>query len=90
MGRVPLSGAGQSATPYPYILILGQDDNERLMGERLREQGAAVTWNTELVGLAQRGRSRHGDAQGPGRHGARVHGGLGRRLRRRPQRGARP
>ena len=53
MGRVLLSGAGQNATPYPYIFILGQDDNERLMGERLREQGAAVTWNTELVGLAR-------------------------------------
>ena len=32
----------EGATPYPYILILGQDDNERIMGERLRELGAAV------------------------------------------------
>jgi 2-polyprenyl-6-methoxyphenol hydroxylase-like FAD-dependent oxidoreductase len=53
MARVPLGEAGSGATPYPYILILGQDDNERLMGERLRDWGVAVQWNTELVGLAQ-------------------------------------
>ena len=51
--RVPLGEAGQGATPYPYILILGQDDNERIMGERLRELGASVQWSTELVGLVQ-------------------------------------
>ncbi len=53
MARVPLNEAGSGVTPYPYILILGQDDNERIMGERLRDWGVAVQWNTELVGLAQ-------------------------------------
>ena len=53
MARVPLSEAGQSETPYPFILILGQDDNERIMGDKLRELGVSVQWNTELVGLAQ-------------------------------------
>jgi 2-polyprenyl-6-methoxyphenol hydroxylase-like FAD-dependent oxidoreductase len=53
MARVPLSDAGQGVTPYPYILILGQDDNERIMGERLRDWGMSVQWNTELVGLEQ-------------------------------------
>jgi len=53
MAHVPLSDAGQHETPYPYILILGQDDNERIMGGRLREQGLAVQWNTELVDFAQ-------------------------------------
>src|ERR1700741_2842326 len=37
MGRVPLSERGQDATPYPYILILGQDDNEKIMGENLNK-----------------------------------------------------
>ena len=55
MARVPLGEAGQNVTPYPYILILGQDDNERIMGDRLRELGLSVQWNTELVGLAQDG-----------------------------------
>jgi 2-polyprenyl-6-methoxyphenol hydroxylase-like FAD-dependent oxidoreductase len=53
MARVPLGDAGRSVTPYPYILVLGQDDNERLMGERLHDFGLSVQWNTELVGLAQ-------------------------------------
>ncbi len=51
--RVPLGQAGASVTPYPYLLILGQDDNERIMGERLRAFGQSVQWNTELTELAQ-------------------------------------
>src|SRR6266849_2115560 len=51
--RVPFGDIGQGLSPYPYILILGQDDNERLLGEALRSWGMAVEWNTELVGLAQ-------------------------------------
>lgn len=53
MARVPLIEAGRAATPYPFILVLGQDDNERIMGERLRDWGLAVQWNTELVALEQ-------------------------------------
>ncbi len=53
MARVPLGETGRGVTPYPYILILGQDDNERIMGERLRDWDMAVQWNTELVGVAQ-------------------------------------
>jgi 2-polyprenyl-6-methoxyphenol hydroxylase-like FAD-dependent oxidoreductase len=53
-GHVPLGDAGREITPYPYILILGQDDNERIMGERLKTLGGAVQWNTELVALEQR------------------------------------
>jgi 2-polyprenyl-6-methoxyphenol hydroxylase-like FAD-dependent oxidoreductase len=51
--RVPLGDAGQDVTPYPYILVLGQDDNERIMGDKLREIGASVQWNTELTALEQ-------------------------------------
>jgi 2-polyprenyl-6-methoxyphenol hydroxylase-like FAD-dependent oxidoreductase len=53
MARVPLGEAGATVTPYPFILILGQDDNERIMGDKLRELGLSVQWNTELVGLEQ-------------------------------------
>jgi 2-polyprenyl-6-methoxyphenol hydroxylase-like FAD-dependent oxidoreductase len=53
MARVPLGEAGRARTPYPFILILGQDDNERIMGERLRDFGLSVQWNTELVALEQ-------------------------------------
>ena len=44
---------GKALTPYPFILILGQDDNERIMGDKLRDWGMSVQWNTELVGLEQ-------------------------------------
>ena len=51
--RIPLGDIGRDLSPYPFLLILGQDDNERLLGEALRARGTAVQWNTELVGLAQ-------------------------------------
>jgi len=51
--RVPLGDIGRELSPYPFILILGQDDNERLLGEALRSWGLSVQWNTELVGLSQ-------------------------------------
>src|SRR5215470_9367432 len=51
--RVRLDDVGRGLTPYPYVLILGQDDTERLLGDRLREQGVEVRWNCELVGLTQ-------------------------------------
>ena len=53
MARVPLSDAGEGVTPYPYILVLGQDDNERIMGERLLDWRVGVRWNTELIGFEQ-------------------------------------
>jgi 2-polyprenyl-6-methoxyphenol hydroxylase-like FAD-dependent oxidoreductase len=51
--RVALSDAGDQVTPYPFLLILGQDDNELIMGDHLRELGCAVQWSTELVSLEQ-------------------------------------
>ncbi|HXV22837.1 MAG TPA: FAD-dependent oxidoreductase [Alphaproteobacteria bacterium] len=53
MARVPLGEAGRAITPYPFILILGQDDNERIMGDKLRDLGISVRWNTELIDLEQ-------------------------------------
>jgi 2-polyprenyl-6-methoxyphenol hydroxylase-like FAD-dependent oxidoreductase len=53
LARIPLGESGRSVTPFPYVLVLGQDDNERLMGERLRDFGLSVQWNTELVALDQ-------------------------------------
>ncbi|HEV2749241.1 MAG TPA: FAD-dependent monooxygenase [Gemmatimonadales bacterium] len=51
--RVPLGDIGRDVSPYPYLLVLGQDDNERLLGDALRSRGLAVEWNTELVGITQ-------------------------------------
>ena len=41
--RVPLGDIGRDISPYPFLLILGQDDNERLLGESLREVGYGRT-----------------------------------------------
>jgi 2-polyprenyl-6-methoxyphenol hydroxylase-like FAD-dependent oxidoreductase len=53
MAHVPLGDAGGAITPYPYILVLGQDDNELIMGEKLAALGVRVQWNTELVDFVQ-------------------------------------
>ncbi len=51
--RIPFAGMGKDLSPFPYVLMLGQDDNERIMGEHLRHWNIAVRWNTELVSLEQ-------------------------------------
>jgi 2-polyprenyl-6-methoxyphenol hydroxylase-like FAD-dependent oxidoreductase len=51
--RVPLGDIGRELSPYPFVLMLGQDDNERIMGAKLRDWDVAVQWNTELVALQQ-------------------------------------
>jgi len=51
--RIPLGDIGRSLSPYPFLLILGQDDNERLLGDALRARGVQVQWDTELVALEQ-------------------------------------
>jgi 2-polyprenyl-6-methoxyphenol hydroxylase-like FAD-dependent oxidoreductase len=52
--RIPLGDIGRDLSPFPYVLMLGQDDNERIMGAKLRDWGVDVQWNTELVALAQK------------------------------------
>jgi 2-polyprenyl-6-methoxyphenol hydroxylase-like FAD-dependent oxidoreductase len=51
--RIPIGDIGQSLSPFPFVFILGQDDNERILGEKLREGGVSIQWNTELIGFEQ-------------------------------------
>jgi 2-polyprenyl-6-methoxyphenol hydroxylase-like FAD-dependent oxidoreductase len=51
--RIPLDEMGKEMSPFPYVLMLGQDDNERIMGEHLAQWGLAVQWNTELTAIDQ-------------------------------------
>jgi len=51
--RIPLGEIGRDVSPFPYVLMLGQDENERIMGDRLSDWGASVQWNTELVAITQ-------------------------------------
>ena len=52
--RIPLNEMGKELSAFPYVLMLGQDDNEHIMGELLPKWGLAVQWNTELVALEQK------------------------------------
>ena len=51
--RIPLGEIGKSVSPFPFVLMLGQDDNERIMGDHLRNWDMTVQWNTELTALQQ-------------------------------------
>ena len=51
-GAVSFGDAGAASTPYPYILVLGQDDNERIMGEKLREQGVTCAMEHRAAGAS--------------------------------------
>jgi 2-polyprenyl-6-methoxyphenol hydroxylase-like FAD-dependent oxidoreductase len=50
---IPIGDIGRSVSPFPFVLMLGQDDNERILGEKLRDWGIEVQWNTELLALDQ-------------------------------------
>src|SRR5215471_6091758 len=51
--RIPFNEMGKDVSPFPYVLMLGQDDNERILGAHLERFGIAVQWNTELISLEQ-------------------------------------
>lgn len=52
--RIPIGVMGKGVSRFPFLLTLGQDDNERLLGECLRNLGVAVQWRTELLALEQK------------------------------------
>jgi 2-polyprenyl-6-methoxyphenol hydroxylase-like FAD-dependent oxidoreductase len=52
-GRIPIGNIGKGKSPYPFVLMLGQDENERILGDDLRRLGGDVHWNTELIALVQ-------------------------------------
>src|SRR2546428_10695017 len=43
--RLPLGDIGRDLSPDPFLLILGQDDNERLLRDALRNRGMALQWD---------------------------------------------
>lgn len=52
-GRVNLSGAGTDVTPHPYLYILTQDQNEKLLVAHLSALGVTVDWQTSVAGFTQ-------------------------------------
>ena len=53
VGEVDLSNFGQGLSSYPFLLVLEQSENERLLYEYLQSQGRDVCWQTELESLSQ-------------------------------------
>ena len=51
--RLPLAQLGQGISPFPRLTALTQDQNEHLLGERLRELGGSVQWQHRLIGIEQ-------------------------------------
>lgn len=53
VGEVDLSNIGEGLSPYPYMLVLEQSENERLLYQYLQNHGRSVLWQTELKTLSQ-------------------------------------
>ena len=47
--RRPRADIGTGLTPFPFVLVLEQSRNEELLGDRLRELGGVVEWQTTLA-----------------------------------------
>ena len=52
-GEFDLSGVGEGMSPYPYVLMLEQSKNERLLYEYLKGRGRDVRWGTTLESFSQ-------------------------------------
>ena len=52
-GELDFSTIGEGLSPYPFILMLEQSKNERLLYNYLRNHGKDVLWNTELESFQQ-------------------------------------
>jgi 2-polyprenyl-6-methoxyphenol hydroxylase-like FAD-dependent oxidoreductase len=52
-GGVDLSAMGQDLSPYPYLFVLEQNENEQLLYEYLQSHQKVVLWQTELKDFSQ-------------------------------------
>jgi 2-polyprenyl-6-methoxyphenol hydroxylase-like FAD-dependent oxidoreductase len=52
-GRIPLGPAGEGVTPYPWIEVLEQSRNERILYANLKALGADVRWGAEVTDLKE-------------------------------------
>ncbi|HYD34391.1 MAG TPA: FAD-dependent monooxygenase [Methylophilaceae bacterium] len=52
-GEVDLSNVGAGLSPYPYMLVLEQSKNERLLYDFMLTHGKNGYWQTELVDFSQ-------------------------------------
>jgi len=55
--QIKISDIGKGSTPYPYIIILPQDQHEEILIEKLKALGVNVERNTELINFEQNDKS---------------------------------
>lgn len=53
VGELQLSKIGEGMSPFPFVLMLEQSKNERLLYEYLKRNGRDVRWNTEVASFGQ-------------------------------------
>ena len=51
VARLPLGRMGEGVSPFPYALMYGQDEHERLLASELGRLGVSVERRTELLGF---------------------------------------
>lgn len=51
--QIKISAIGQGHTPYPYIIILPQDQHEEILIEKLKALGVSIERSTELINFEQ-------------------------------------
>lgn len=63
--RIPFGNLGRGLSPFPYVLILLQDDHEKLLIDHLVAAGVVVERNTEVVDLESHGGRVRARLKGP-------------------------
>jgi 2-polyprenyl-6-methoxyphenol hydroxylase-like FAD-dependent oxidoreductase len=63
--RIPFGNLGRGLSPFPYVLILLQDDHEKLLIDRLAAAGVHVERSTEVVDLEPTGQGVRARLTGP-------------------------
>lgn len=53
VGEIDLSHIGAGQSPYPYMLVLEQSENERLLYKFIQSRGRDVRWQCELTSFEQ-------------------------------------
>ncbi|GAB2872609.1 FAD-dependent monooxygenase [Hymenobacter ruber] len=64
--KLPIGRIGEGLSPFPFALMLSQDQTERLLREALVPYGVAVEWNISLTGLTQDAGGAIATLQAPG------------------------
>lgn len=53
LNEIDLSRVGEGLSAYPYMLVLEQDKNERILYDYMQAHGRSVQWKTELESFEQ-------------------------------------